>query len=45
MGRVSDDDLVIDRHGDENQTYERRRATAYHKEKVGPFSRHKTSFR
>ena len=38
---VSDDDLVIDRHRDENQTCKCRRAATHHHKKVIPLLWHK----
>jgi hypothetical protein len=39
MGRVSENDLVIDRHRDENQTCQCRGAAAHHDKKVIPLIR------
>src|SRR5580700_1244694 len=41
MCRVSDNDLGIDRHRDENQTCKRRCAAAHHGKKAIPLLRHK----
>src|SRR6185437_11111999 len=43
VGGVADDGLGIDRHGDEDQTGQRRRAAAHHDKKITPRLQHECS--